>query len=1066
MAGMFDDLIPSKAATPKAATPKTPTLKTPIPASKTDTEWKGVPYRLPPKPNAPRAKPAPQPQYETNRLGIAARGAMRAVIPTLIGVGTGAATGVVLGAPTGPGALLTGLGGAVIGGAAAYKAQQKFLEEQPDVARFMGQSPEQLAADLAADKYVALASEYAPGFLTGRPFTSGAPLKAGANLVQRGLASAPGQNVLSGTIGGGFETGRELVMGEKLDPYAIAIATGAGASQGRGWGGTNFGAFRIPEVKVDTALERLLRQKAPYRRTQAPLSPDADVLWAAGIEPTPLDILPETQQQGVREAAVATPASRDLAIKYSVDVPGALPKEGASIAEQLTPGDTRTRLQVEEAVAAERAAAQQDVYGAPVRPGEATGDFARQATQAREADRLKVDKTFDAARAKGNVDLEVLDPNDPNSGWTDPTDAQIKDFGITEPSVINLQTSEVRPVKDAGPLGVAEIAAAMRTGTGSLSRSRPADVAGTLNVIDAVANKPYPTGEDFLGWRKDLTDLADGYRGQPEGNAARKARDALDAQIDALDAAGRFLGDPEFVKAWRAGWAERRAFGTTWEGGSIMETITEPRYVDGKWTTAVDPEVAANAIAGTGQQKGKIISNLNTVRDYVGESNPMWDSIRRELLQRQMGFNPDDPNNVKKLTDWARKNPDVADILMTPADRADVSIAESTLTGATGREGALKLGKGLLSKDTVLADVTDAVSGMSRAQLRDARVAARQALRGAFDTPQASADILSRVNSSPDVQDKLRALFGNEADELIRTAGALVRRYKLAESMMPSVPKNEVAAVDMAAQAAGVATRGTPIGVGTAVAQWLARTYKGISGEQAESLVRDALDPAKTDAVEAFLRQRYGENAAASIFGRIRSGMQQVEPGMRVIRRGVVPLAGPDVSVPEKDEEQKAPAPEKAKPASEPVKGMFDDLVPSSETPTEGGNQTLSLGERNKNPGNLRAVASYSKDGKPVVSSFVEKQPGYQGYDDRGFAMFDTVENGIAAQERLLARNYSGRTIGQIIEKYAPASENPAASMRAYKKYVASQLGLGVNDIPRDIAALAAAMRRFETGDT
>ena len=180
-------------------------------------------------------------------------------------------------------------------------------------------------------------------------------------------------------------------------------------------------------------------------------------------------------------------------------------------------------------------------------------------------------------------------------------------------------------------------------------------------------------------------------------------------------------------------------------------------------------------------------------------------------------------------------------------------------------------------------------------------------------------------------------------------------------------------------------------------------------------------------------------------------------------------LVGPEEPPGGKVEEQSFEvAPEEA-----PLAEQGDEVPPPPAPPTtadeaaaQDGDQTLSLGERNKNPGNLRAVASYSKDGKPVVSRFVEKQPGYQGYDDQGFAMFDTVENGIAAQERLLTRNYGGKTIGQIIEKYAPASENPAASRRAYKKYVAGQLGLGVNDIPRDIAALAAAMRRFETGGT
>jgi hypothetical protein len=468
---------------------------------------------------------------------------MRSALPTLVGVGAGTAMGAVTGLETGPGALVTGIAGGVIGGTAAYKAQEEYWKKHPNVARFMGQSPEQQAADIAAHKNVALASEYAPGFLTGRPFTSAAPTKVGANIIQRGLASTTGRNAASGVVGGGFEAGRETLMGETLDPKAIAIAAGAGATQGRGWGGTKLGGLRIPETKVDTPLEREVRRTAPYKRTAPPSSAQGATLQAAGIEPVPLDVMPERQQHAVREASLATQDSRALAARYAADTTGALPSEGAPIVERLTPGDTRTTRQAEADVGTERSGAQRDVYGTPVRPGEATGKFARQAAQERETERLDLDKVYDTARSKGNAYLEVLDPNDPNSGWADPTDEQIKEFGITEHSIINAKTSEVRPIEGSGPLGVAEIAAAMRTGTGSISRSRPGDVAGTLNVIDEVANKPYPTAEDFLGWRKDLTDLSDNYRGQPEGNAARKARNALDEQIDALDAAGRFLGE-------------------------------------------------------------------------------------------------------------------------------------------------------------------------------------------------------------------------------------------------------------------------------------------------------------------------------------------------------------------------------------------------------------------------------------------------------------------------------------------------------------------------------------------
>jgi hypothetical protein len=151
--------------------------------------------------------------------------------------------------------------------------------------------------------------------------------------------------------------------------------------------------------------------------------------------------------------------------------------------------------------------------------------------------------------------------------------------------------------------------------------------------------------------------------------------------------------------------------------------------------------------------------------------------------------------------------------------------------------------------------------------------------------------------------------------------------------MTPPPLKSEITPIDVAAEAARAGARASPLGAASIVAKWIARTWRGISDAEAESIVRDALDPTKTEATKAFLRKRYGEGAAASIFGRIRSGLQHNEPGMRVIRRGLVPLAGPDVTTPEQEDKKEVPASEESKTAPVSNKGMFDDLIPP-EPPT------------------------------------------------------------------------------------------------------------------------------------
>jgi hypothetical protein len=121
---------------------------------------------------------------------------------------------------------------------------------------------------------------------------------------------------------------------------------------------------------------------------------------------------------------------------------------------------------------------------------------------------------------------------------------------------------------------------------------------------------------------------------------------------------------------------------------------------------------------------------------------------------------------------------------------------------------------------------------------------------------------------------------------------------------------------------------------------------------------------------------------------------------------------------------------------------------------TSGGG--TSRGDRNNNPGNL------------VDGPFARRQPGYQGSDGR-FARYATREQGIAAQETLLANNYLDRprSAAEILERYAPAGpENPAAARTNYIAHIERRLGLQSGErISRErVAELAEAMREFETG--
>lgn len=115
------------------------------------------------------------------------------------------------------------------------------------------------------------------------------------------------------------------------------------------------------------------------------------------------------------------------------------------------------------------------------------------------------------------------------------------------------------------------------------------------------------------------------------------------------------------------------------------------------------------------------------------------------------------------------------------------------------------------------------------------------------------------------------------------------------------------------------------------------------------------------------------------------------------------------------------------------------------------------------------ATALQTNPGAIRDGAFARSQPGYAGASG-GFATFNTPQEGAAAQENLLAKDYVGKgfnTINKIISRYAPpGGENPPAAVANYKKYVAQQTGIDM-DAPitaAQVPAVAEAMRQFETG--
>jgi hypothetical protein len=109
-------------------------------------------------------------------------------------------------------------------------------------------------------------------------------------------------------------------------------------------------------------------------------------------------------------------------------------------------------------------------------------------------------------------------------------------------------------------------------------------------------------------------------------------------------------------------------------------------------------------------------------------------------------------------------------------------------------------------------------------------------------------------------------------------------------------------------------------------------------------------------------------------------------------------------------------------------------------------------GFRNNNPGNLK---------------FGTPWKGVTGQDAKGFAVFDTMENGVRALGKDLTAkmNRGVNTVREILYIYAPPSDNNPTP--TYVAKVAEWMGVSPDDVlypERDLPGLIDGIIRFENG--
>jgi transposase-like protein len=229
---------------------------------------------------------------------------------------------------------------------------------------------------------------------------------------------------------------------------------------------------------------------------------------------------------------------------------------------------------------------------------------------------------------------------------------------------------------------------------------------------------------------------------------------------------------------------------------------------------------------------------------------------------------------------------------------------------------------------------------------------------------------------------------------------------------------------------------------------------KALSADTPEKL-RDVLSMLRNSA--SYAQSARAVSKAAT--GEIAAVTGNVAPSM-FEDRGVNPPPLPTIGAPETKGTE-----ETMREVNEALYGVEPEESPGlSAVPPEVANAGTvplgsSLGDRNMNRGNLKDFP------------WVRKQPGYVGPGEGGFAQFESVEAGDAAQMKLVGNKFSSgaRTVASLIDSYLGGDPaNKPAEIRNYKGYVAKQLGLSPSDaITADMLPMVSrAMIEFETGAT
>lgn len=547
---------------------------------------------------------------------------------------------------------------------------------------------------------------------------------AGMGAVSGALTSDPGQ-MLEGAKNGAITGG---VIGAALPPVAKVVEVGvnrlavpAGKAAARIANRATGGRLLDPQVTAASRLADALRkdglgaeQVAATVAEWERVGNDAPALLNAAGENT----------RALLRAAAAQDGPRNTAVQFQNRTAGSLQDRAINLTQRLTPTDQRVAEDVAQAV--ERRIGTASAVPDPVASG-AGGTAASEALNAqRDAAWQNVNNLYTQARAAAPERAHIAQAERPAIAAA--IREAVADFDpLDVPSV----TRQLNTLDGTGPLQVRDLFE-LRTRIGKLR---------TNNDTQAVA----------------------------AGAAVR----AIDSALDDVAGRGLITGDPSVVGLWRDAIAARRQFGQAFEGNDLVQTLTERATRNGQRVNAVAPEDASSAVFG----RSGVSARQGLSRDLRGlqqrlNGGPQWDLLRREGQQRILSQDAGTPQFGSAWNDFRTQNPQLADVLMNPAERARLQASQAQIGQATAEQQALNLARrgAFANPEGYRRGLTQAAQAGPQAR-GAAQVGLRSDLVNAIGAPTAGATgFLNRVATGPNAEAVLAETFSPQGAADYRAA--------------------------------------------------------------------------------------------------------------------------------------------------------------------------------------------------------------------------------------------------------------------------------------------------------